>query len=1383
MNRHFPPLLIGMVIGLAIVMLAVTTTVLAAPLVGVPIQVTQPDGTILNCYATGDEYYNWMHDAEGYTIIQDQTSGFYVYADLVAGKLVPTTHIPGKVDPKTVGLEPNLNITPEEVLAIRSAFPKPANADGGPDPSAPTIGTINNLMVFIRFSGESEFTDTVASYSAMLNNTTAGASSVRNYFNEVSYNQLTISSGLYPTPPATTIVSYQDSHPRGYYQPYNLVTNTIGYTGGDNGTMRADREWTLLHDAIAYINSLVPAQFPSGASLDGDGDGYVDSITFVIYGSPTGWASLLWPHAWELYDHTIAINGKTVYGYNFHLQSSIGTGVLAHELFHVLGSPDLYHYSYDGLTPVGGWDVMQYDMDPPQHMGCYMKYMYGHWLTSIPTLTIPGTYSLNPLTSSTDNCFKIDSPNSATEFFVVEYRRPGTSVFEASLPGTGMLVYRINPAISGNAEGPPDEVYVYRPGGTTSTDGNVNQANFSSTVGRTEINDTTDPSSFLTSGGDGGLDLCNIGASGSTISFDLADCVSTDPPSAFNKSSPSDTAVDQITALTLDWSASAGASTYDYCLDAGTPDDGCDSGWVTGLTTSQVSLSLSPATTYEWQVRANNVIGTTYADGDPASYWTFTTGEASGVNLLQDPSFEDYPYTTYWDESSTNFGTPLCTVVDCGSGGGTAIPRTGLAWAWFGGIPVDETASVSQDVLIPAGANELSFYFWIGFADVGSDSADVFTAQIDGDTLFSANATQAGAYPSYTLITLDISSYADGGVHTVLFSSATTVQTVSFNLDDVAIEAPASTGDSYEPDNTYSQANVITSGVPQNHSIDPVGDNDWVTFSLTEESAVTLLTDGAEFYDTRLYLYDDSGSGLIEYDDDDAALDYYSLIDRECEVDALPAGTYFVMVDDYNNDNVIPAYQLDLTVTACGGTVGDTYEDDDVWSDANPITSGELQDHSIVPLGDVDWVTFTLLSPSAVVLETDGPAPTLDDTILTLFDGELTFINYNDDKSIEDHYSLLAFDCLAPLAAGTYYARAYEDGDDATLPAYQLELTVTPCGGDLEYNYLPMIVKPFPPPAAFGKSSPANLATGVALTPSLDWADSSGASSYEYCYDASVNGSCTGSWTTTGTTSQVSLPALPNSTAHEWQVRAKNSAGDITYADGGTLWSFTTAAAPVPWIVIKNENFETPLSGWNIVDNNDSTDGDYKPDRRNFPAHAHDGTWLGWPVGGGVNGSSLVMGSNYPIQADAWMVYGPFSTVGATAAMLDYYSWINTYDNADYFCALASSDNANFYGQCYYGNSGGWTSQYLDLANANGQNFLGLSNVYIAFQFKSDIINNAAVGAYIDDIVIKKCMAGSCVSSSPPSSPERTRLDASESPLNPFGKVSVQHVLRKLDQD
>ena len=134
---------------------------------------------------------------------------------------------------------------------------------------------------------------------------------------------------------------------------------------------------------------------------------------------------------------------------------------------------------------------------------------------------------MNPLTSSTNNCYRIDSPNSTTEFFVVEYRK--LQGFDSGLPSEGLLVYRVNTAVAGNAQGPPDELYVYRPGGTTTSDGvfgtgkwaEIGKATFSSGAGRTAINDTTDPSSFLTNGGAGGLAISNVGAAGSTISFNV----------------------------------------------------------------------------------------------------------------------------------------------------------------------------------------------------------------------------------------------------------------------------------------------------------------------------------------------------------------------------------------------------------------------------------------------------------------------------------------------------------------------------------------------------------------------------------------------------------------------------------------------------------------------------------------------------------------------------------------------------------------------------------------------------------------------------------------------------------------------------------------------
>ncbi len=160
---------------------------------------------------------------------------------------------------------------------------------------------------------------------------------------------------------------------------------------------------------------------------------------------------------------------------------------------------------------------------------------------------------------------------------------------------------------------------------------------------------------------------------------------------------------------------------------------------------------------------------------------------AAFTNLLQDPGFEAYTPNPYWAETSTNFGTPLCTSGACGTGGGTTGPRTGAVWAWFGGTAAYEAGSLSQTVTIPTGAAKLEFYLWIGVADPGSDAADLFNAEIDNTTLFTTNATEIALYPSYTLVSIDVSAYADNASHTVVFSSVTDGQNVNISLDDAAL--------------------------------------------------------------------------------------------------------------------------------------------------------------------------------------------------------------------------------------------------------------------------------------------------------------------------------------------------------------------------------------------------------------------------------------------------------------------------------------------------------------------------------------------------------------------------------------------------------------------
>jgi uncharacterized repeat protein (TIGR01451 family) len=94
-------------------------------------------------------------------------------------------------------------------------------------------------------------------------------------------------------------------------------------------------------------------------------------------------------------------------------------------------------------------------------------------------------------------------------------------------------------------------------------------------------------------------------------------------------------------------------------------------------------------------------------------------------------------------------------------------------------------------------------------------------------------------------------------------------------------------------------------------------------------------------------------------------------------------------------------------------------------------------------------------------------------------------------------------------------------------------------------------------PGPFGKITPPNGAEHQSLTPTFSWEDSEGAIRYEYCYDTTDDDLCAGTWISSGT---VTLPpsGLTYNTTYYWQVRAIDAGNVITYADGGTWWSFIT---------------------------------------------------------------------------------------------------------------------------------------------------------------------------------------------------------------------------------
>jgi hypothetical protein len=182
----------------------------------------------------------------------------------------------------------------------------------------------------------------------------------------------------------------------------------------------------------------------------------------------------------------------------------------------------------------------------------------------------------------------------------------------------------------------------------------------------------------------------------------------------------------------------------------------------------------------------------------------------------------------------------------------------------------------------------------------------------------------------------------------------------------------------------------------------------------------------------------------------------------------------------------------------------------------------------------------------------------------------------------------------------------------------------------------------------------------------------------------------------------------------------------------------TATLAPTPnlWTKVFSDDFEGVFPGPWIVSGNGFGSG-YTWGQR---ACRGSGRYSAWAVGGGSSGYWLSCNSYYPPGVDSRMVYGPFSLVGATAGQLVFDRFVSTAGagGGDSLCWGASKDGSSYSASCD-NYSYGWSRTTLDL-NA----WIGEPNVWIRFRFTSDGWQQYAEGAYVDNVLIRKCVIASC---------------------------------------
>jgi len=131
------------------------------------------------------------------------------------------------------------------------------------------------------------------------------------------------------------------------------------------------------------------------------------------------------------------------------------------------------------------------------------------------------------------------------------------------------------------------------------------------------------------------------------------------------------------------------------------------------------------------------------------------------------------------------------------------------------------------------------------------------------------------------------------------------------------------------------------------------------------------------------------------------------------------------------------------------------------------------------------------------------------------------------------------------------------------------------------------------------------------------------------------------------------------------------------------------------------------------------------------------GSYSVWPAADGA-GAVTPCVNNYPNNLNAWLIYGPFSLTGATAAEMTFRRWQRSEEDFDFLHWLASVDRQHFYGVMDSGDTGGWVSETFDLSNVYTLGDLrGRPQVWIAFLFQSDT-DFSDQGVFLDEVVVRK---------------------------------------------
>ena len=407
----------------------------------------------------GNERLNFMSDEEGYPVVMDSEC-YYVYAklDQSNGTLMPSTMRVDEVDPEKEGFQKGMAVG-DTVCSGTIMCDSQDNitrwldsdeSNGGRQLRTST-GIVKNLVIMVRFADHQGRRLPTRTQVDILYNSRGGdatfakSGSIRDVYLTNSYGQLDIQSKAY-----------------GWV---TLPETEAYYAGGVSGLGEKYKE--AVRDALDLLQSEYQVDFDS---FDANNDGFVDTISLFHSGYAAEWGGTdssgnsmwdrIWSHRWAIPAWTSLSGVKastycTVPALWGTGGSEIGRiGVIAHELGHTLGLPDLY--GGNGGLGIGSYGMMgnswgftgsQYY---PPMFSAWSKIQLG-WL--IPTtISSSGRYSLQPSTTHRET-YKIDL--GPQEYLLIENRQP--LEYDVNMKQGGLCIWHVDEKADDRNAGFPGE--------------------------------------------------------------------------------------------------------------------------------------------------------------------------------------------------------------------------------------------------------------------------------------------------------------------------------------------------------------------------------------------------------------------------------------------------------------------------------------------------------------------------------------------------------------------------------------------------------------------------------------------------------------------------------------------------------------------------------------------------------------------------------------------------------------------------------------------------------------------------------------------------------------------------------------------------------------